>query len=247
MLTDTDHMHLQRRSYGSYFCSNTAQAHLHEGCTANLTRARTLIPHGVSGPLAPFLVAHRGRHALGKSHDHGDCVLGHHRPVDASGVADDNITGNEFGRHEPVHCGSDGVNPAQACGCEQLLRPHGPADHNVSVREFLFVLSLVCGLSNLYLRKLGAYTRGKPRRWVPHIKLIMEHNHDLVAGCFVHAPTVGGRRILSGISPPSFGQSTVESISASDLRPVSAMARANSSRRMFITRSTPCAPPAARP
>jgi hypothetical protein len=57
-----------------------------------------------------------------------------------------------------------------------------------------------------------------------------EHPNDAPSTCAAH-----------------LGKRTEESISARDLLPVSTKARRNSSRKILITRSTPCAPPAARP
>ncbi len=129
-----------------------------------------------------LLMFHSLRQPLGQGEDQRDGMLSHNRPMHIARIGHDDIAGDQLRRHELMHRGSRGMNPAQFLCDLDLFAAERPGNCDISVGN-LFCYAVVIGkVYHLELRKFATQSLGKPRRHLPQLEAVMNSNKELHEG-----------------------------------------------------------------
>ena len=119
------------------------------------------------------------RQALGQRESQGNGMFSHNRPVNVARVGDDDVAGPQLGRHELMHRGGSGMDPAQLFGGFDLFSPQRPRNRDVGGGNFFSHAIVVGKVYDFELGKLAAQPFGKPCRHLPQFETVIEGNEEL--------------------------------------------------------------------
>ena len=112
----------------------------------------------------------RTRNFLRQRKNQRNHVLCNDGPMHLTRIRKNDVTLDEFGKHQLVHGSRRRMNPAQSLRRRDLLRPKRPRNDDLGAGNFGVESFVVGKVNDIEFAKVGTQALGEPRRGVPLIK-----------------------------------------------------------------------------